>query len=420
MTHQEQWMNKSILRQESNQYFIEDVKLTDIAQKFGTPAYVYSKKNILDQINFLQSALSDIDHLICFAVKANSNINILKLLAELGSGFDVVSGNELKRCLLAGADKKKIVFSGVGKSYDEIKLAIENDILSINIESLGEFERILEISKKLNKPTNCALRVNPDIKIDSHKYIETGTKTSKFGLDMESVNKISELSKENDFVNITTVACHIGSQISDENLILKSLDYVRDIADQLSADGHDLKFLDIGGGLGIQYKDEDKGDPKILLTEVKNKLKDSHYQIILEPGRSIVGTSGILLTKVEYIKEAGEKKFAIIDAGMNDLIRPSLYEAWHQVKEVERSEVDMETYDIAGPVCETGDVLAKDRNLRIEPNDYLAFMDVGAYGSVMSSNYNSRLKPQEILVSKDAVKVIKKKESFEDLIALEQ
>jgi diaminopimelate decarboxylase len=237
---------------------------------------------------------------------------------------------------------------------------------------------------------------------------------------MESVNRISELSKENDFVNITTVACHIGSQISDENLILKSLDYVRDIADQLSADGHDLKFLDIGGGLGIQYKDEDKGDPKILLTEVKNKLKDSHYQIILEPGRSIVGTSGILLTKVEYIKEAGEKKFAIIDAGMNDLIRPSLYEAWHQVKEVERSEVDMETYDIAGPVCETGDVLAKDRNLRIEPNDYLAFMDVGAYGSVMSSNYNSRLKPQEILVSKDSVKVIKKKESFEDLIALEQ
>ena len=399
--------------------FIEDIPVIDLAKEYGSPLFIYSAKEIEDSFQSYKKEIRDQD-LICYAVKANSNINILKLLAELGSGFDVVSGNELKRCLLAGADKKKIVFSGVGKSYDEIKLAIENDILSINIESLGEFERILEISKKLNKPTNCALRVNPDIKIDSHKYIETGTKTSKFGLDIESVNKISELSKENDFVNITTVACHIGSQISDENLILKSLDYVRDIADQLSADGHDLKFLDIGGGLGIQYKDEDKGDPKILLTEVKNKLKDSHYQIILEPGRSIVGTSGILLTKVEYIKEAGEKKFAIIDAGMNDLIRPSLYEAWHQVKEVERSEVDMETYDIAGPVCETGDVLAKDRNLRIEPNDYLAFMDVGAYGSVMSSNYNSRLKPQEILVSKDAVKVIKKKESFEDLIALEQ
>ena len=401
------------------QLFIEDIPVIDLAKEYGSPLFIYSAKEIEDSFQSYKKEIRDQD-LICYAVKANSNINILKLLAELGSGFDVVSGNELKRCLLAGADKKKIVFSGVGKSYDEIKLAIENDILSINIESLGEFERILEISKKLNKPTNCALRVNPDIKIDSHKYIETGTKTSKFGLDIESVNKISELSKENDFVNITTVACHIGSQISDENLILKSLDYVRDIADQLSADGHDLKFLDIGGGLGIQYKDEDKGDPKILLTEVKNKLKDSHYQIILEPGRSIVGTSGILLTKVEYIKEAGEKKFAIIDAGMNDLIRPSLYEAWHQVKEVERSEVDMETYDIAGPVCETGDVLAKDRNLRIEPNDYLAFMDVGAYGSVMSSNYNSRLKPQEILVSKDAVKVIKKKESFEDLIALEQ
>ena len=407
------------MQEVDEQLFIEDIPVIDLAKEYGSPLFIYSAKEIEDSFQSYKKEIRDQD-LICYAVKANSNINILKLLAELGSGFDVVSGNELKRCLLAGADKKKIVFSGVGKSYDEIKLAIENDILSINIESLGEFERILEISKKLNKPTNCALRVNPDIKIDSHKYIETGTKTSKFGLDIESVNKISELSKENDFVNITTVACHIGSQISDENLILKSLDYVRDIADQLSADGHDLKFLDIGGGLGIQYKDEDKGDPKILLTEVKNKLKDSHYQIILEPGRSIVGTSGILLTKVEYIKEAGEKKFAIIDAGMNDLIRPSLYEAWHQVKEVERSEVDMETYDIAGPVCETGDVLAKDRNLRIEPNDYLAFMDVGAYGSVMSSNYNSRLKPQEILVSKDAVKVIKKKESFEDLIALEQ
>jgi len=407
------------MQEVNEQLLIEDIPVIDLAKEYGSPLFIYSAKEIEDSFQSYKNEIRDQD-LICYAVKANSNINILKLLAELGSGFDVVSGNELKRCLLAGADKKKIVFSGVGKSYDEIKLAIENDILSINIESLGEFERILEISKKLNKPTNCALRVNPDIKIDSHKYIETGTKTSKFGLDMESVNKISELSKENDFVNITTVACHIGSQISDENLILKSLDYVRDIADQLSADGHDLKFLDIGGGLGIQYKDEDKGDPKILLTEVKNKLKDSHYQIILEPGRSIVGTSGILLTKVEYIKEAGEKKFAIIDAGMNDLIRPSLYEAWHQVKEVERSEVDMENYDIAGPVCETGDVLAKDRNLRIEPNDYLAFMDVGAYGSVMSSNYNSRLKPQEILVSKDAVKVIKKKESFEDLIALEQ
>ena len=407
------------MQEVDEQLFIEDIPVIDLAKEYGSPLFIYSAKEIEDSFQSYKKEIRDQD-LICYAVKANSNINILKLLAELGSGFDVVSGNELKRCLVAGADKKKIVFSGVGKSYDEIKLAIENDILSINIESLGEFERILEISKKLNKPTNCALRVNPDIKIDSHKYIETGTKTSKFGLDIESVNKISELSKENDFVNITTVACHIGSQISDENLILKSLDYVRDIADQLSADGHDLKFLDIGGGLGIQYKDEDKGDPKILLTEVKNKLKDSHYQIILEPGRSIVGTSGILLTKVEYIKEAGEKKFAIIDAGMNDLIRPSLYEAWHQVKEVERSEVDMETYDIAGPVCETGDVLAKDRNLRIEPNDYLAFMDVGAYGSVMSSNYNSRLKPQEILVSKDAVKVIKKKESFEDLIALEQ
>ena len=233
------------------------------------------------------------------------------------------------------------------------------------------------------------------------------------------MSKISELSKSNEYINIKAVACHIGSQISDENLILKSLIYIKEIADQLNGEGHELNYLDIGGGLGIQYKDEEKGDPKILMSEVKTLLKETDYQIIVEPGRSIVGTSGILLTKVEYIKEAGEKKFAIIDAGMNDLIRPSLYEAWHKVREVEERNVESETYDLAGPVCETGDILARDRSLKIQPNDYLVFMDVGAYGSVMSSNYNSRLKPAELLVTKDVVKVIKRKENFEDLIALE-
>ena len=400
------------------QLFVENIPVIELAKEYGSPLFIYSSKEIKDSFLNYKNEIRDKD-LVCYAVKANSNIHILKLLSDLGSGFDVVSGNELQRCLLAGADRKKIVFSGVAKSHEEIKLAIESDILSINIESVGEFERIVAIAKELNKTVNCALRINPDIKIGSHKYIETGSKTSKFGLDKESVSKISELSKSNEYINIKAVACHIGSQISDENLILKSLIYIKEIADQLNGEGHELNYLDIGGGLGIQYKDEKKGDPKILMSEVKTLLKETDYQIIVEPGRSIVGTSGILLTKVEYIKEAGEKKFAIIDAGMNDLIRPSLYEAWHKVREVEERNVESETYDLAGPVCETGDILARDRSLKIQPNDYLVFMDVGAYGSVMSSNYNSRLKPAELLVTKDVVKVIKRKENFEDLIALE-
>ena len=400
------------------QLFIENIPVIELAKEYGSPLFIYSSKEIENNFLNYKKEIREKD-LVCYAVKANSNIHILKLLSDLGSGFDVVSGNELQRCLLAGADRKKIVFSGVAKSHEEIKLAIESDILSINIESVGEFERIAAIAKELNKTVNCALRINPDIKIGSHKYIETGSKTSKFGLDKESVSKISELSKSNEYINIKAVACHIGSQISDENLILKSLIYIKEIADQLKGEGHELNFLDIGGGLGIQYKDEEKGDPKILISEVKTLLKETDYQVIVEPGRSIVGTSGILLTKVEYIKEAGEKKFAIIDAGMNDLIRPSLYEAWHKVSEVEERDLESETYDLAGPVCETGDILARDRSLKLQPDDYLVFMDVGAYGSVMSSNYNSRLKPAELLITKDVVKVIKRKENFEDLIALE-
>ena len=400
------------------QLFVENIPVIELAKEYGSPLFIYSSKEIEDNFLNYKNEIRDQD-LVCYAVKANSNIHILKLLSDLGSGFDVVSGNELQRCLLAGADRKKIVFSGVAKSHEEIKLAVESDILSINIESVGEFERIAAIAKELNKTVNCALRINPDITIGSHKYIETGSKTSKFGLDKESVGKISELSKSNEHINIKAVACHIGSQISDENLILKSLIYIKEIADQLKEEGHEVNFLDIGGGLGIQYKDEEKGDPKILISKVKTLLKETDYQVIVEPGRSIVGTSGILLTKVEYIKEAGEKKFAIIDAGMNDLIRPSLYEAWHKVREVEERDLESETYDLAGPVCETGDILARDRSLKLQPDDYLVFMDVGAYGSVMSSNYNSRLKPAELLITKDVVKVIKRKENFEDLIALE-
>ena len=410
--------NKTSMKSINGQLYIENIPVLDLAREYGSPCYIYSYEIITN--NFLKYKKETRNQdLICYAVKANSNINILKLLAGLGSGFDVVSGNELKRCLTAGVDRNKIVFSGVGKSYEELEYAVNSEILSINIESVGEFKRISKIANKLNKKVNCALRVNPDISIGSHKYIETGSKTSKFGLDGQSIDEILKLSYEDNLIKICTVACHIGSQISDENLIIESLECIKSIAAKLEDKGHQIEFLDIGGGLGIRYRDENEVNPKALLDKVKNVLKNTDYKIILEPGRSIIGASGILVTKVEYIKDAGEKRFAIIDVGMNDFIRPSLYEAWHEVREVENKDINSHTYDLAGPVCETGDVLAENRELKVLPGDYLAFMDVGAYGSVMSSNYNSRLKPIELLVNKDVVEVIKRKETFEDLVALE-
>ena len=398
--------------------FVENILGAELAKKYGTPAFIYSSEVIRNNYA-LYSNQKRADDLICYAVKANSNLNILKMLVDIGSGFDVVSGNELKKCLLAGADKNKIVFAGVAKSEEEITHAIENEILSINIESINEYKRIEKISSSLNKKVKCALRVNPDITIGSHKYIETGAKSSKFGLGKKDVNEVSELALKSENIELTTIACHIGSQISDENLILQSLDYIFVIAEELKKQGHEISCLDIGGGLGIKYHNEKKGDPALLIKEIKRRLNGTNYKFILEPGRSIIGNAGILISKVEYIKEAGDKKFAIVDTGMNDLIRPSLYEAWHGVMELENRKVKSEKYDIAGPVCETGDVLATDRELRILPNDIIALMDVGAYGSVMSSNYNSRLKPVEILVTGDKAEVIRRRESFEDLIALE-
>ena len=398
--------------------FVENILGAELAKKYGTPAFIYSSEVIRNNYALYSNQKRE-DDLICYAVKANSNLNILKMLVDIGSGFDVVSGNELKKCLLAGADKNKIVFSGVAKSEEEITHAIENEILSINIESINEYKRIEKISSSLNKKVKCALRVNPDITIGSHKYIETGAKSSKFGLGKKDVEEVSELALKSENVELTTIACHIGSQISDENLILQSLDYIFVIAEELKKQGHEISCLDIGGGLGIKYHNEKKGDPALLIKEIKRRLNGTNYKFILEPGRSIIGNAGILISKVEYIKEAGDKKFAIVDTGMNDLIRPSLYEAWHGVMELENRKVKSEKYDIAGPVCETGDVLATDRELRILPNDIIALMDVGAYGSVMSSNYNSRLKPVEILVKGDKAEVIRRRESFEDLIALE-
>ena len=405
--------------EKEGQLYVDDLPIAEIVDKYGTPAYVYSNSKI--QKNYIKyaDALREGD-LVCYAVKANSNIHILKELVQLGSGFDVVSGNELKRCIEAGADPKKIVFSGVAKSSEELELAISNEILSINIESEDEFDRIVAISETLNKNTNCSIRINPDIPTGSHKYIETGLKTSKFGVDTETLNNISLKAKNKEFIQITGIASHIGSQISDNSLIMKSLEHLLTAHKSLMNDGHDINFLDVGGGLGITYKEEIPGDPKSLIAEICKELESSNLNIILEPGRSITGAAGVLIAKVEYLKLTDHKNFAIINAGMNDLMRPALYDSWHAVKEIRKSESDKRLYEVVGPVCESADVLAKERELNISQGDLIAIMDTGAYGSAMSSNYNSRLIVPEILVDGSSAKLIKKRQSFEDSITLEK
>ena len=404
--------------EKEGQLYADDLPISEIVDKYSTPAFIYSGSLIRNNYNKYANALREGD-LICYAVKANSNIHILKELVGMGSGFDVVSGNELKRCIKAGADPRKIVFSGVAKSSEDIEQAISKGILSINIESEDEFDRIVDISKSLNKEVQCSIRINPDIPTGSHKYIETGLKTSKFGVNTETLSNLSSKAKDAPLVKIIGVACHIGSQISDNSLIMKSLEHLLDAHKLLTNDGHEINFLDVGGGLGITYKEENPGNPGSLIAEISNEIEALNLNIVLEPGRSITGKAGLLISKVEYLKLTEYKNFAIIDAGMNDLMRPALYDAWHTVKEIQKSDLDKRIYDLVGPVCESADVLAKDRELVISQGDLIAFMDAGAYGSVMSSNYNSRLKVPEIMVDGSSLKLIKKRESFEDSIALE-
>ena len=404
--------------EKEGQLYVDDLPISEVADKYSTPAFIYSGSVIRNNYNRYANALREGD-LICYAVKANSNIHILKELVELGSGFDVVSGNELKRCIEAGADPKKIVFSGVAKSSEDIERAINEGILSINLESEDEFDRIVNIAKALNQEVQCSIRINPDIPTGSHKYIETGLKTSKFGVDTKTLRNISSKAKGTPLITVSGIACHIGSQISDNSLIMKSLEHLLDAHKLLTNDGHVINFLDVGGGLGITYKEENPGDPESLIAEISNEIKKLNLNIVLEPGRSITGNAGLLISKVEYLKLTEYKNFAIIDAGMNDLMRPALYDAWHAVKEIQKKDSDKKIFELVGPVCESADVLARDRELALSQGDLIAFMDVGAYGSVMSSNYNSRLKAPEILVNGSSLKLIKKRESFEDSIALE-
>ena len=399
--------------------FIDEVSLEDLAKEYGTPVYVYSGSKLKENLNGYLSSVREEDK-VCYSVKSNSNIHLLELLADLGSGFDVVSGNELRKCLEAGAKPEDIVFSGVGKTEEELVLAIKENIFSINIESEEELDRIIKTAKDLEKKAQCMIRINPDISSESHPYIQTGLKTSKFGILREGIDSLVEKASKSGLINLKGIASHVGSQIFNKELIFENLNLLTEIANNLIRQGHALSYIDLGGGLGISYQEEKELKPRAVLEEVISKLEPLNLNLLLEPGRSISGNTGVLLSKVEYLKKTSDLNFAVIDSGMNDLLRPSLYQAWHNISVVETINQKELSYEVVGPVCESGDTFGEDRILSLNEDSILAIHDAGAYGHVMSSNYNSRLRPPEILVEGQEIKVIRRRETFDDLLRQER
>ena len=406
------------IKRNDGELFIDGVSLTEIAEEYGTPSYVYSESLIKQNLEEYTSSVRKEDK-ICYAVKSNSNLSILKLLADNGSGFDVVSGYELQRCLIAGADPKKIIFSGVGKTEKEISLALQNKIFSINIESESELERIIRISEALEIKADCFIRLNPEISSESHPYIQTALKSSKFGVDTETAIRIAKLIKESKQVSLIGIASHIGSQISKESLVLENLNSLLNVLKILEKNDQKINFVDIGGGFGITYKDEKNLSPSKLLPKIIDKV-GQNINIILEPGRSISGKAGILITKTEYIKESKDQNFIVVDAGMNDLMRPSLYEAWHKIEPVILSKSPTkDSYKLVGPICESADQFGEGLHIAVNQGDLIAIFDTGAYGFSMASNYNTRTKPAEVLASQGNKRLIRSRETFEDIISQE-
>jgi len=409
-------MKSSILIKKKDKFFVEDVCIDSIIEKFATPTYIYSKKRIVDNFKNLQSAFKNVDHLICFAVKANSNLAILNLLAKNGAGFDIVSGGELRRVIAADGDPKKIVFSGVGKTSDEIKLAIENNILAFNIESEDELTRIQEIAKSLSKQASISIRVNPDVNANTHPYISTGLKENKFGVSEDSALSLYKKAKTMDSILIKGIDCHIGSQITDLKPFEDSVKKLIALIDKLEVEGIKIKHMDIGGGIGISYEDEKSIPFDDYAKAVTALTKGRDFKILLEPGRVIMADAGAILTKVEYVKKTQDKNFAIIDAAMNDLMRPSLYGAFHKIFNTSETTDKASVFDIVGPICETGDFIGKGRVISIEPNNILVIMDTGAYAMSMSSNYNTRPRLYELMIDKAETHIIREKETFDHLI----
>ncbi|VVC77273.1 Diaminopimelate decarboxylase [Aquicella siphonis] len=409
----------SCLQYRGNQLYIEDVSLKNVADEFGTPCYIYSRSAIEANWHTFDEAFSGIPHRICYAVKANSNIAILHLLARLNSGFDIVSMGEIDRVIAAGGDPKKIVFSGVGKKRDEIEHAIEKKIYCFNIESEPELERLQEIAARMNAAIDVAIRINPNINPHTHSHITTGLNESKFGIDITDVIPLAQKISRSGSLRLVGIASHIGSQIVQLAPFLEVVDRLLDTYQQLLKIGITLRHINIGGGLGITYHDEHPPGIREYARALQDKLRPYNIEVIIEPGRAIVGNAGILLSRIEYLKHTQHKNFAIIDAGMNDLLRPALYDAWQNILPVELHNSEVKQYDIAGPVCESADFLGKNRDLALQSGDLLAIDSSGAYGFSMSSNYNSRCRPPEILVDGSNASLIRRRETIKDLFAAE-
>ena len=405
----------------NEQLYVENLPVKQLAEEFGTPLYIYSRATLERHWHAFDSALGKHPHLICYAVKANSNIGILNVMAKLGSGFDIVSQGELERVLAAGGEASKVVFSGVAKSRAEIMRALEVGIRCFNVESIAELHHINQIAGEMGKVAPISLRVNPDVDAHTHPYISTGLKENKFGVSVDEAREVYKLAATLPHVKITGMDCHIGSQLTELQPFLDATDRLIRLMEQLKEDDITLKHLDLGGGLGVTYTDETPPHPSDYATALLNKLKDyEDLEIILEPGRAIAANAGILVAKVQYLKSNESRNFAITDTGMNDMIRPALYEAYMNIIEIDRTLGRKKAiYDVVGPVCETSDFLGKQRELAIAEGDYIAQRSAGAYGASMSSNYNSRPRTAEVLVDGNKAHLIRRRENLSELWALE-
>ena len=397
--------------------FMEEVALSDIAEQCGTPCYAYSKLAIEQNYKAYKDALGDQAHLVCYAVKSNSNLAVLQTLADLGSGFDIVSVGELERVLLAGGDASKVVFSGLGKTTHEMQRALEVGIHCFNVESESELKLLNRVAGQMGKKAPVSIRVNPDVDAKTHPYISTGLKEDKFGIDVKTAPDVYAKAVTMKHINIVGIDCHIGSQITEARPFVDTLRRLLLLVDELQERGIELNHIDIGGGLGVRYQDEEIQPIKALVADIKALLSDRTQTLIVEPGRSLTANAGVLLTRVLYLKSTQYKHFAVVDAAMNDMLRPSLYQAWMDVQPVIQNDQNITaTYDVVGPICESGDFLAKGRSLAIDEGDFLCLFSSGSYGFVMISNYNSRPRVAEIMINGHDIHVIRQRENFDDLI----
>lgn len=399
---------------------LEGASLADIADRFGTPCYVYSKKELTDRFQQFAVGFQSVDHLVCYAVKANPSLAILNLFAKAGAGFDIVSGGELARVIVAGGDPGKVVFSGVGKTEAEMRAALQANIMCFNVESAAELERLNVVAGSMGRKAPVSLRVNPNVDAKTHPYISTGLRDNKFGVAYEDALALYRRAAAMPNIDVHGVDCHIGSQLTELSPFLDAFDRILALVDHLDTAGIHVSHIDIGGGIGIRYSDETPPDFTSYAKAVLQKLGNRKVKLVMEPGRALVGNAGLLLTRVEYLKHGETKNFVIVDAAMNDLMRPALYDAYHEIVPVKSSIAEAQTYEVVGPVCESGDFLGRDRKLAIRQGDLLAVLSAGAYGMSMSSNYNTRPRAAEVMVDGDQCHLVRERESVEQLFALEK